>query len=84
MQELVGSALFCLIPVGMAGGSMHTSTDNASKRGWNVSLLRYCNTNVQTIYASPSVKELLGQKPTELEGRDFFDLVYCGWCTLLS
>ena len=32
------------------------------------------------IFVSPSVGDMLGQKPTDLEDRDFFDLVF-GTCS---
>jgi hypothetical protein len=38
--------------------------------------------NGQMVYASPAVNDMLNQKGTEFEGKDFFDLVF-GQSTLL-
>ncbi|KAL7424878.1 white collar 2 type of transcription factor [Cryptotrichosporon argae] len=54
LQELVGSALFCLRPVAKDTGGDWT---------WRI------------VYASPSTAEMLGQKPIELEGTDFLNLI---------
>jgi hypothetical protein len=32
--------------------------------------------NGQMVYASPAVNDMLNQKGTEFEGKDFFDLVF--------
>ncbi|ORX37908.1 hypothetical protein BD324DRAFT_623763 [Kockovaella imperatae] len=61
MQELVGSALFCIKPVvkpstsGDAGGVQYT---------WKI------------MFVSPSVEEMIGQSPAALEGKDFLEIVH--------
>ncbi|WVR08246.1 hypothetical protein IAU60_005293 [Kwoniella sp. DSM 27419] len=61
LKELVGGSIFCLKPVLTRKGS---SPQPPSAWSWKI------------IYSSPAVNDMLGQKPAELEGRDFLDLVY--------
>ncbi|OXG25365.1 cutinase palindrome-binding protein [Cryptococcus neoformans] len=60
LKELVGSAVFCLKPTLILGRGQY---QNGEAWGWKI------------IYSSPSVYEMLGRRPVDLEGRDFFDLV---------
>ncbi|ORY34878.1 hypothetical protein BCR39DRAFT_515313 [Naematelia encephala] len=65
LQELVGSALFCLKPIPDQRSSVDPNNGRPeSTLGWKI------------LFASPSAQEMLNQKPSELEGRDFFDLVF--------
>jgi len=61
MQELVGAAVWCLIPY---EPSPQTGPGRG-RSGWKV------------IFASPATQELLGYKPEEIEGQDWADFVYC-------
>lgn len=61
MQELVGAAVWCLIPF---KGDITIGPNQSSQSGWKI------------IFASPASHELLGYKPEELEGRDWADFVY--------
>ncbi|WVQ96179.1 hypothetical protein IAU59_003282 [Kwoniella sp. CBS 9459] len=61
LKELVGGSIFCLKPVLTRKGSGQQSSPSWS---WKI------------IYSSPAVTDMLGQKPAELEGRDFLDLVF--------
>ncbi|WVN86967.1 cutinase palindrome-binding protein [Cryptococcus depauperatus CBS 7841] len=61
LKELIGSAAFCLKPAITPGSGQY---QNGEAWRWKI------------IYASPSVSDMLGQKPSELEGRDFFELVF--------
>ena len=63
MQELVGSALFCLRP--MKG--KEDSDDSGDEKGRTV---------WKIIFVSPSVEEMVGQKPETLEGDDFLKMVH--------
>ncbi|WVF68641.1 hypothetical protein IAT40_003411 [Kwoniella sp. CBS 6097] len=60
LKELVGGSIFCLKPVLTRKGSGQQSSPSWS---WKI------------IYSSPAVIDMLGQKPADLEGRDFLDLV---------
>ncbi|ODN78544.1 hypothetical protein L202_04161 [Cryptococcus amylolentus CBS 6039] len=60
LKELVGCAVFCIKP------SLRPDSQqfqNGEAWSW------------RTVYASPSVTEMLGKRPNELEGKDFLDLV---------
>nr|XP_018260477.1 uncharacterized protein I303_07397 [Kwoniella dejecticola CBS 10117]OBR82635.1 hypothetical protein I303_07397 [Kwoniella dejecticola CBS 10117] len=61
LKELVGGSIFCLKPIMIRKESGPQSTTT-----WNWKI----------IYSSPAVGEMLGQKPAELEGKDFLDLVF--------
>ncbi|WRT69488.1 uncharacterized protein IL334_006474 [Kwoniella shivajii] len=61
LKELVGGSIFCLKPVMTRKGSEPHSGTSWS---WKI------------IYSSPAVGEMLGQKPSELEGKDFLDFVF--------
>ncbi|OCF46108.1 hypothetical protein I317_00198 [Kwoniella heveanensis CBS 569] len=63
LKELVGGSIFCLKPVLMRKGSGNGQQGSPSW-GWRI------------IYSSPAVTDMLGQKPADLEGRDFLDLVF--------
>jgi len=63
LQELVGSALFCLKPIALQRDSI---AENGSGPGWGWKI----------IFVSPSVGDMLGQKASDLENREFFDLVF--------
>ncbi|WVQ89422.1 cutinase palindrome-binding protein [Cryptococcus gattii] len=60
LKELVGSAVFCLKPTLSFGSGQY---QNGEAWSWKM------------IYSSPSVYEMLGRRPVDLEGKDFFDLV---------
>ncbi|KIR34516.1 white collar 2 protein [Cryptococcus deuterogattii MMRL2647] len=60
LKELVGSAVFCLKPTLSFGSGQY---QNGEAWSWKM------------IYSSPSVYEMLGRRPADLEGKDFFDLV---------
>jgi PAS domain-containing protein len=60
MQELVGAAVWCLIPY----DSSPQTGPGRGRSGWKI------------IFASPATHELLGYKPEEVEGNDWADFVY--------
>jgi len=64
-------------------GSSHSS---ASGIGWKVSpLIRVRGrADEKMVYASPAVNDMLNQKGTEFEGKDFFDLVFGQFIPLCS
>ncbi|WVQ79415.1 hypothetical protein IAT38_001512 [Cryptococcus sp. DSM 104549] len=62
LKELVGAAIFCLKPALVPRQEGHYQ--NGEAWGWKM------------IYVSPAVQEMLGPRPGDLEGRDFFELVY--------
>nr|XP_019009136.1 uncharacterized protein I206_05781 [Kwoniella pini CBS 10737]OCF47917.1 hypothetical protein I206_05781 [Kwoniella pini CBS 10737] len=60
LKELVGGSIFCLKPI----MTRKESGQGSTSWSWKI------------IYSSPAVGEMLGQKPAELEGKDFLDLVF--------
>ena len=80
LQELVGATLFCLKPtIGSRGSVGSANEGRPSGNGWKVSRILtvwYGANGHQVMYVSPSVSEMLGPRPSDVEGREFFDYVY--------
>ncbi|GFZ50091.1 Cutinase gene palindrome-binding protein [Saitozyma sp. JCM 24511] len=98
LQELAGSALFCVKPTPAQRGSMDSASNRPSGLSWKrakerrsrgqsqnpggqaegsaTTADRLLIRRLQIVYASPAVGDMLGQKAPDLEGHDFFELVF--------
>ncbi len=65
MQELVGAAVWCLIPYDVTSDPSKAKVPAKTSRrsGWKVA------------FAAPATQELLGYRPEDLEGRDWADVI---------
>ncbi|WWD20115.1 hypothetical protein CI109_104590 [Kwoniella shandongensis] len=86
LKELVGGTIFCLKPVlsqqqGQQGQQQQQQqTGSNQQQSQQQTQTQQGNEGGQQmkwkiIYVSPAVGEMLGQKPADLEGRDFLELV---------